>query len=145
MDSNMKIERITEFSPALLEGLNKLYLQLSSSGRQIAAAYLENVLKDKNVYLYCMYEGERMIGTGTVLLMQPIGGSRAYFDDIVVDEAYRGKGLGKMLMDELMVVARKLGVGQVEFTSKPARVAANALYQKMGFQLKETNVYTMKL
>ena len=32
----------------------------------------------------------------------------------------------------------------LNFTSRPARVAANKLYQKLGFKRKETNVYTMK-
>jgi len=38
-----------------------------------------------------------------------------------------------------------LGVEKLKFTSKPQRIAANALYQKMGFERKETNVYEMKL
>lgn len=141
----MEIKRITEYSEAVLKGLNALYLQLSSSGKQVADSYLKKVLTDEHVYLFGLYDGQKMIGTGTLILMQPIGGSRAYFDDIVVDEAYRGKGLGKMLMDELMRCAKDLKVQQVEFTSKPERVAANALYQKMGFELKKTNVYRMKL
>ena len=33
----------------------------------------------------------------------------------------------------------------LQLTSRPLRIAANALYQKLGFQPKETNFYTMKI
>ena len=37
--------------------------------------------------------------------------------------------------------AAEKGEGTLMLTSKPARVAANALYRSAGFQPKETNVY----
>jgi len=37
--------------------------------------------------------------------------------------------------------ARSAGAKAVDLTSKPSRIAANQLYRKTGFLLRETNVY----
>ena len=63
----------------------------------------------------------------------------------MVHADYRGQGLGRMLLDRLLSEARALSPIEVQLTSKPARVAANRLYQSMGFQRKETNVYRLSL
>ncbi|MBI3638150.1 GNAT family N-acetyltransferase [Candidatus Wolfebacteria bacterium] len=147
MRSQIKFKRISKFNYSALNDLNNLYSQLSFSNfkKQISAGYLKKILKDKNVYLCGLYDGKRIIGTGTIILMQPLGGIRAYLDAMVVDEAYRGQGLGKMIINELLKTARKLKAQRMEFTSRPARKAANALYKKTGFKQRETNVYEKKL
>ncbi len=57
--------------------------------------------------------------------------------DVVVDTAYRHHGIGRALVEKLIALARLFHLGMVELTSKPARVAANQLYQKLGFELVE--------
>ena len=63
----------------------------------------------------------------------------------MVDEAYRGKALGRKLVDYAIGLARERGIQVLMLTSKPKRVAANALYRSVGFESKETNVYKMQL
>ncbi|MEK7060924.1 MAG: GNAT family N-acetyltransferase, partial [Patescibacteria group bacterium] len=63
--------------------------------------------------------------------------------DIVVDEEYRGKGIGTKLITAAINQARKEGVKHIDFTSRPQRVAANRLYQRLGFKKRETNVYRL--
>ena len=65
--------------------------------------------------------------------------------DVVVDEAYRSKGMGRALMDAAVAESRRMGLHYLEFTSSPKRVEANRLYQKMGFRPRETNVYRIEL
>lgn len=72
-------------------------------------------------------------------------GKRGWIEDVVVDEAYRGKALGRKLVDYAIGLARERGQQTVMLTSNPKRVAANALYRSMGFEPKETNVYKMQL
>ena len=72
-------------------------------------------------------------------------GKRGWIEDVVVDEAYRGKALGRKLVDYTIGLARERGLQTVMLTSNPKRVAANALYRSMGFEPKETNVYKMQL
>ena len=62
---------------------------------------------------------------------------------MVVSESYRGQGIGKKLMDFAIQFVKEQGVSLLMLTSNPARVAANNLYVKLGFEKKETNVYRM--
>jgi len=37
-----------------------------------------------------------------------------------------------------------MGADRIELTSRPSREPANALYQKLGFSRRDTNVYILK-
>ena len=63
---------------------------------------------------------------------------------MVVCSNCRGRGYGKELMTAMIEAARKMNVHHIQLTSNPARVAANQLYQELGFVRYETNCYTLK-
>lgn len=56
-------------------------------------------------------------------------------DYILVDEALRGRGLARRLMEELHEEARAMGATKLKLTSEPHRTVARALYTSMGYQL----------
>jgi ribosomal protein S18 acetylase RimI-like enzyme len=66
-----------------------------------------------------------------------------WIEDVVVDEAARGKSVGRRLVEHAMAYAASLGGGSLMLTSRPSRIAANRLYRSCGFSTKETNVYVM--
>jgi ribosomal protein S18 acetylase RimI-like enzyme len=66
---------------------------------------------------------------------------RAWIEDVVVDERARGRGIAAALTREALALAARDGARTVELTSRPDREAANRLYAKLGFRLRETNVY----
>ena len=68
-------------------------------------------------------------------------GRCARIEDVVVDAAQRGKGVGEALTREALRVAQEAGVTTVDLTSRPSREAANRLYQRIGFEKRETKVY----
>jgi ribosomal protein S18 acetylase RimI-like enzyme len=68
-------------------------------------------------------------------------GARAWIEDVVVDRDARGRGVGALLTREALRLAQESGARTVDLTSRPSREAANRLYAKLGFQLRETNVY----
>jgi ribosomal protein S18 acetylase RimI-like enzyme len=70
---------------------------------------------------------------------------RARIEDIVVDEAVRGRGTGEALMREALRLAREAGAVIVELNSRPEREPANRLYRRLGFELQETNSYRLIL
>jgi ribosomal protein S18 acetylase RimI-like enzyme len=90
-------------------------------------------------------DGEKIVGMGTVYVIQKLDNKAAFIEDVIVSEQYRGQGLGEKIMRALLELAKENGVRTVNLTSRPSRVAANALYQKLGFQLRETNTYKLKL
>ena len=64
---------------------------------------------------------------------------------MVVDENGRGQGVGKQLIQYAIEFAISQGWKKLELTSRPTRITANQLYHKLGFELRETNVYRMEL
>ena len=68
-------------------------------------------------------------------------GTRAWIEDVVVDEGARGQGVGEALNRRAIEIALKAGAKTVDLTSRPSRKAANRLYQRLGFAARETNIY----
>jgi ribosomal protein S18 acetylase RimI-like enzyme len=66
---------------------------------------------------------------------------RAWIEDVVVDEAARGQGVGAALTNAAIRLANQRGARTVDLTSRPSREGANRLYQRLGFLERETNVY----
>ena len=71
-------------------------------------------------------------------------GRRAWVEDVVVDNAARGQGAGQKLVEAAVAHAAAIGSKSVDLTSRPTREAANRLYKRAGFELRETNVYRYK-
>ncbi len=92
-----------------------------------------------------LYDKNTIVGTATLVELFQITGHKGYLEDVVLDEKYRGRGLGKKLVMHVIKLAKKLNIYSVKLKSEPRRVAANALYKKLGFTQEETNAYTMKL
>jgi ribosomal protein S18 acetylase RimI-like enzyme len=68
-----------------------------------------------------------------------------WIEDVVVDEAMRGRSIGRLLVNSAIEYAKTLGGGTLMLTSRPSREAANALYRSCGFVFKETNNYKMEI
>ena len=89
--------------------------------------------------------GGPIVGMLTLAIFRIPTGTRAWVEDIVVDNACRGRGIGEALTQAAVALAGTRGAVTVDLTSRPSREAANRLYQKVGFELRETNVYRFKL
>ena len=66
---------------------------------------------------------------------------QAVIEDMIVDQEYRGRGLGLKVMEKLISKAKSEGIEVLELTTNPKRIAANELYKKVGFNLHPTNHY----
>ena len=90
-------------------------------------------------------DGAAVLGTLTLAVFRIPTGVRAWIEDVVVDEAARGRGIGEALTLHAVDVAREAGARSVELTSRPTREAANRLYRRLGFEERETNVLRLSL
>ena len=88
---------------------------------------------------------EAILGSMTLVVFRIPTGLRAWIEDVVVDEAARGRGVGETLNRAAIEWARVEGATTVDLTSRPSREAANRLYQRLGFQERSTNVYRLGL
>ena len=140
----MKITRMTSCTDMDFRQIEELIGVLSSSckaNREI----IEEVLSKKDSHLIVARDEEgRIVGMTTICCFTIPTGRHATIEDVVVLPECQGTGLGRRLVEEALDYLRSTGQAyKVGLTSKPARVAANALYRKMGFKQKETNVYTL--
>lgn len=87
----------------------------------------------------------RIVGMATMIEKRQLTGRFGTIEDVVVDVAYRGQGIAERLNLQLIEEARKRKLVHLDLTSSPARVAANKLYLKLGYEKRETNVYRKKL
>lgn len=79
--------------------------------------------------------------TGREILLDLNKGLTGVVEDVIVDEKYRGQGLGKMIMNKLLEVARENDLKQITLTSNPSRTVARKLYQDLGFELCDTGFF----
>lgn len=124
--------------------INILLDQLTS-GRTCSLSHLEKVVQNSNTELWVAKRDGKIIGMVTLAVIVKPGGITVQFEDVVVDESMRGQGLGKMLCEKAVERAKALGARSIHLTSRPDRIAANKLYQKLGFVIRETNVYRLAL
>ena len=106
---------------------------------------LQAALNDANVHVYVIREEGRIVATGTLCIKHTLEFAIADIESVVVGSRCRGRGYGKELMRAMVEAARSYKAHHIQLTSNPARVAANRLYQELGFELYETNCYKMKL
>lgn len=85
-----------------------------------------------------------ILGAATLTVYLVPTGTRAIIEDVIVDGAARGQGIGEALVRRCLEIAREKGAPAVTLTSNPKREAANRLYQRMGFHRRETNAYMYK-
>ena len=138
----LKIDEADHVAPSL----QRLIAELSSSASGPDAATLAARVRDERVQVVVAERDGVVIGTATLsLLMTLWKGLVGHVDDVVVDAAARGEGVGRLLMEGLHQSAEHLGVTHLDLTSRPAREAANALYQSLGYEKRETNVYRLRL
>jgi ribosomal protein S18 acetylase RimI-like enzyme len=135
------VETVDVATPELVEGLNRLLPQLSSSAKPLQLTDLEEMLASPSVTLLVTRDGDVLTGTLTLVVFPIPTGQRAWIEDVVVDVDARGRGLGRALSQAAIDLARARGVHTVDLTSRPSRDSANAMYVKLGFERRDTNVY----
>ncbi|MBT3541662.1 MAG: GNAT family N-acetyltransferase [Opitutae bacterium] len=140
----MKIFEITEADDSTLDAVNRLLPQLSKSSKLINWSTLQKLTNSECTRLYVAKEDDTIFGMLSLVVFSIPTGTKAWIEDVVVDERARGKGVGKELMNHALNVAKELGAKSADLTSRPSREAANKLYQAIGFEGRETNVYRYK-
>ena len=139
-----------EVSPArrvddeLIAAFNRLIPQLSRSAAVPAPDVIREIVEAQaNTVLIARDRREdgRIVGLLTLVIFRIPTGVRAWIEDVVVDEAVRGRGVGEALSQEAIRRAVGLGARTVELTSRPSREAANRLYQRLGFVRRDSHLY----
>ncbi len=137
----MTIEIANEATDELVRAFAVLIPQLSQSSPPPDSSQVAALVSDPGSVVFLARLDGVIVGTLTLVLYRIPTGMKAWIEDVVVDEAARGHGVGDSLNQAALEEARQRGVKAVSLTSRPSREAANRLYQRIGFTLRETNVY----
>ncbi len=141
----IRIEAADEPDSELQSALAALMPQLNPSLRVPSVEHLKAMVADPAVTLLLARDGSEIVGTAAVVVYVTPISVKARIEDVVVDQAARGRGVGEALVKGCIEVARNRGAAIVELQSARSREAANRLYPRLGFELRDTNVYRLKL
>jgi len=142
---SVTVDIATEATPDLVETIGRILPQLSKSSPAPTTAEIAEIINSPASDLLVARVDGRIVGTLTLVIFRIPTGMRAWIEDVVVDDATRGQGVGEALNRFALDVAKQRGCKTVDLTSRPSREAANRMYQRLGFQTRETNVYRFSL
>ena len=142
---SVRVDIVREASQELVDAFDRLLPQLSSRAKPLDHEAVHRMVTcDANTVLVAR-TSEAIVGTLTLVLLPLPSGLRARVEDVVVDSQARGRGIAGLLTQEAVRIAREAGARTVDLTSRPDREAANRLYERLGFQVRQSTVYRLPL
>jgi len=137
----VRVEVLQEVTDEVVAAFGRLLPQLSRSAPPLDRAGLDRIVGSAATTLLIARTGDTVVGTLSLVMFPIPTGLRAWIEDVIVDEAARGQGIGEALMAEAVRIAGQAGARTVDLTSRPSREAAGRLYERVGFQSRSTRMY----
>lgn len=138
------IDEITSFEPSLAQAISTLLGQLTAQPRPFGDDDLRRIIADPASHLFVVRAESKVVAMLTLGCYFSPTGRKAWIEDVVVDEAFRSRGLGRKMVEYAIRYCKtKLAPCTLMLTSNPGRIAANELYRSSGFEQKITNVYKL--
>jgi len=142
----VSVQEATAVDDDLVDAFTRLIPQLSRSNPPPSKDELDELVRSEASHLLVARDDNGgIVGSLTLVVFRIPTAVRAWIEDVVVDESARGQGVGEALNREALRLAGAHGARTVDLTSRPSREAANRLYQRIGFEPRETNVYRFEL
>jgi ribosomal protein S18 acetylase RimI-like enzyme len=138
-----RIYEVQVAEEGLVDAVVSLLSQLSASSHHFGMNELNAIVNSPSSHLFVAECSSGICGMLTLGEYLAPTGRKMWIEDVVVDEAMRGNAIGRRLVVFAQQYASSLGCGALMLTSRPSRIAANALYSSCGFSIKETNMYVM--
>lgn len=140
----LAVRHVREMEAGLAERLNALVRQLSSRSPGLTEESLQRLLDSDSSALFVAERGGAIVGTLCLVVFRCPTGRRAFVEDVVVDAPARRTGVAEALTRAAIDLARHEGARTIDLSCRPERLAANALYRKLGFQVRATNFYRLE-
>ena len=135
------IEVLGDVTDEVVEAFGRLLPQLSTSSKPLDAAALGAMAASPAVTVLLARSEGQIAGSLTLAMFPAPTGLRAWIEDVVVDQSARGQGIGALLTEEALLLARAAGARTVDLTTRPSREAAGRLYERAGFQQRNSRLY----
>ena len=132
-----------DLGQGIQEQINALFRQLNP---EMVPLDTKILLGTENPATFlCCWEGQRLIGMACMATYRVVSGYKGWIEDVVVDQRMRGKGIGRRLINRLIVSGREQGLTEIFLFTGQQRKPAIALYESLGFQKKESFLYRYNL
>lgn len=135
-----RFERLRNIDAADEKALRSLSRALDPTSA-FDLAGIRSSIRHRATSIFVLRHNSAIVASASAVRFSTPTGSHCRIEDVIVDGKYRGKGLGRAIMTETLGALAQEGITAVELTSRPSRIAANALYRSLGFKRRETNVY----
>lgn len=143
----MRIEAVTEATPDVQAALARLLPQLNPGLQVPSLERVKAIVEDPDVALLFARDGDEVTGTATVIVYTTPFWIKARIDEVVVDAAARGKGVGEALVHACLDIARARGaqIAELQSARTEARAVAHRLYRRMGFEVRNSDLFRISL
>lgn len=135
------ISEVSSFNKVCWHAIGRFLTQLTDSEIIFSEDDFKKMIESDASHLFLIKYEDNIAGMLSCGIYRTPTGEKAWIEDVVIDEVYRGKGLAKILLNHALNFLNQKEVGSVMLTSKPERLVANKLYKAVGFEIKKTNVY----
>lgn len=141
----IEVMRLTTASHNDVDDLAVLAKELRGKDCAMTAGDLSSMLADPHIILVVARDNDHIVGMATLYILQEVGKRGSYLENVIISARYQGQGLGEGLVRTLIDMAREHAVESIKLTSRPERIAAHKLYEKLGFKKYETDVFKLSL
>jgi ribosomal protein S18 acetylase RimI-like enzyme len=142
---SVMVEIADQMTEELVAGLNRLLPQLSTSAPPLTTSDVETLVASPATVVFIARDDGQIVGSLTLVVFPIPTGLRAWIEDVVVDVSARGKGVGEALTNAAIDESRRRHVRSIDLTTRPSREAASRLYARLGFEVRDTNVFRFQL
>lgn len=142
---DVEVEVLNEVTDEVVEAFGRLLPQLSTTAKPLDTAKLSAIAASSASTVLLARLDNQIVGTLTLVTFRIPSGVRAWIEDVIVDEAFRGRQIATTLIDEAIKLAVQAEARTVDLSSRPSRESAGRLYERVGFEQRETRMYRYKL
>ncbi len=135
---------------ALLSDAQRIVALLVQLGYEVPLGHVEACLQDRDpdrAFLVAVVPRVGVVGTATVSERPALlAVRRAEIESVVVEDEYRGNGIGALLVQAAEAWARRRGCTTVRLLSNVVRERAHRFYGRLGYDvLKTEHVFQKQL
>ncbi len=135
------LQRTRQFT----DQINALLKELNPKNPDLSRERLDHLLSQQLFSLFIARSGETVVGMASLFILCTLSKTQGIVHDVVVSNTCRGQGLGEQLMQAIIKYAHLANLDYIDLTSRPERLAAHKLYEKLGFKKRDTAVYRLTL
>ncbi len=142
---NVREIKPEEITAAFAERVSHLASQLRGGAIVVTREWLLELTAFPKTWLLIAQVEDEIAGMLTLSAFPRASGWTPWIEGVIAEEAMRGRGIGRALMERAIAICRAEGFETINLSSRPERVAANALYASLGFDKVPTYYRRLQL